>query len=93
MVRQKYNSEFNYDSQINYFAAVEIGPVNIARNFCRALRWKEETKQICCSSGIVRLNSIQQPPESLISLLYGERDQSQHYPNNIRCYMKIISYL
>ncbi|GFX87317.1 uncharacterized protein TNCV_3368871 [Trichonephila clavipes] len=52
----------------------------------RTLRWKDESKEICCSSGKVRLDSFQQPPEPLKSLLCGEHEQSQHFLNNIRCY-------
>lgn len=84
--REKHNSGFNYDAQINYSAASEIGPMNVCCNYCKALRWKDESKAICCSSGKVRLNSIQQPPEPLKSLLCGEHDQSQHFLNNIRHY-------
>ncbi|GFQ85411.1 ATP-dependent DNA helicase [Trichonephila clavata] len=60
--------------------------MNVCCNYCKALRWKNESKGICCSSGKVRLDSIQQPPEPLKSLLCGEHDQSQHFLNNIRRY-------
>ncbi|GFR04448.1 DDE_Tnp_IS1595 domain-containing protein [Trichonephila clavata] len=66
--REKYNSGFNYDTQINYSAASEIGPMNVCCNYCKALRWKDESKGIWCSSGKVRLDSIQKPPELLWAL-------------------------
>ncbi|GFV80811.1 hypothetical protein TNCV_1901261 [Trichonephila clavipes] len=81
---EKYNSGgFNYNSQINYSDASEIGPMNACFNYCKALRWKEESKGICCSSGKVRLDSFQQP---LRSLLCGEHEPSQYFLNNIRRY-------
>ncbi|GFW74562.1 hypothetical protein TNCV_2414611 [Trichonephila clavipes] len=66
--REKYNSGFNYDSQINYSVESETCLMNVGLQV--------ESKGMCGSSGKVRLDSIQQP---LKSSLCGEKDPSKGY--------------
>ena len=83
---QKNNSGFSYVPEIDYEQESNIGPMDTVCTFCQALKWRKESKGLCCSSGKVRLELIQEPPEPLKSLLTGQHEFSKHFLGKIRCY-------
>ncbi|GFW72348.1 hypothetical protein TNCV_703851 [Trichonephila clavipes] len=65
-----YNPIYDYESNILF----DIGRLSNVCLKCSALKWKEETPDMCCSSGKVKL-----PPEPLCSLLKSETAQSKDF--------------
>lgn len=50
------------------------------------MKWQKETNGMCCSSGKVHIEVLQNPPEMLKKLLNGDHPQSKHFLDNIRSY-------
>ncbi|GBP60482.1 hypothetical protein EVAR_37518_1 [Eumeta japonica] len=81
----KHLSGLNYDSKINYSndKIVNLGP-RIPCSWCHALKWKDETQGMCCSSGKVQLPKLGSYPEPLHSLLTHQDQLSEHFLKNAR---------
>ncbi|XP_060846341.1 uncharacterized protein LOC132926006 [Rhopalosiphum padi] len=64
----------NYDFTIDYKndPMVTLGAMSIVCQYCLALKWKDESKGMCCSNGKNKLVEICPPPEPLNSLLTGD---------------------
>ena len=88
----KVNSAMNYDSLIDYKndPMVSIGTMSDVCQFCSALKWKDESKGICCSLGKVKLEEMLPPPEPLYSLLSGDHPKSKLFMRNIRRYNNVF---
>ncbi|XP_055910503.1 uncharacterized protein LOC129944866 [Eupeodes corollae] len=85
-----YNSflrlAFEYDPAIQYYAhlKVVIGAMDKECPHCKALKFKNETPGMCCSSGKVQLPAIETPPEPLNGLLIGTDPDSNLFLKSIR---------
>lgn len=79
----KYTSKsaLNYNPNIAYRSdpLVDCGSANIVCSHCKALKWKGESKGMCCQDGKVKLESIREPPEPLLSLLNGQHQLSSTF--------------
>ncbi|XP_043468040.1 uncharacterized protein LOC122502180 [Leptopilina heterotoma] len=84
--QEKVNSGFSYNPLIEYSQAANIGNMDNVCNHCRALRWTNESKGICCSSRKISLPPILEAPEPLRSLLDGHHYKSKSFLRNIRSY-------
>ncbi|XP_037926298.1 uncharacterized protein LOC119661154 [Hermetia illucens] len=80
---------FYYDSNIYYSVhpSVVIGKMDEICMYCSALKFKNETPGICCTSGKVKLPELHPPPEPLSTLLSGVTPESKHFLQNIRKYI------
>ncbi|CAH0663696.1 unnamed protein product [Spodoptera exigua] len=82
----KEGSGFMYNVAINYAAYGNIGALEEVCAHCQARKWKGKPNGMCCASGKVRLDSMQDPPDLLRVLLNGEHPKSSHFLKNIRAY-------
>jgi len=82
------NAAFFYDPEIPYHdhSFLDIGEMKVICGHCDALKWKGESKGMCCSGGKIKISLLEEPPEPLISLLAGNSLQSQDFMKNIRLY-------
>ncbi|CAH0697151.1 unnamed protein product [Spodoptera exigua] len=84
----KEGSGFMYNVAINYAAYGNIDWC-LRRSVCSlpsTQMEKGEPNGMCCASGKVRLDSMQDPPDLLRVLLNGEHPKSSHFFKNIRAY-------
>ncbi|KAI8430431.1 hypothetical protein MSG28_000708 [Choristoneura fumiferana] len=65
---------------------VSIGKMSCKCQWCNALKWKDETPGVCCSSGKVQLEALCKPSEPLYSLLLDLHPDHKHFIANIRKY-------
>ncbi|PHT96457.1 hypothetical protein BC332_34617 [Capsicum chinense] len=79
-------SAFSYTESLDYAKKAAIGKMCHLCEFCNALKFSDEPKGLCCSSGKVILSSLRPPPEPLQSLLNGEHVESKHFMHQIRAY-------
>ncbi|KAE9540849.1 hypothetical protein AGLY_004094 [Aphis glycines] len=84
----KEYSAMNYDFTIDYKndPMVTLGAMSIVCQYCLALKWKDESKGMCCSNGKIKLVEICPPPEPLNSLLTGDHPKHGEFKRNIRRY-------
>ncbi|KAH9630148.1 hypothetical protein HF086_004854 [Spodoptera exigua] len=66
----KEGSGFMYNVAINYAAYGNIGALEEVCAHCQARKWKGEPNGMCCASGKVRLDSMQDPPDLLWSRVH-----------------------
>jgi hypothetical protein len=82
---KKENSDINYDPSISneddYI--VSIGTMSVVCEHCLELKFKDESKDVCCLQGKVKLEEILPPPEPLHSLLTGDHPKSKKFIYNI----------
>lgn len=86
----KEKSAFNYSPIVDYKNSrhIKIGLMNKLSNFCDALKWSAESLGLCCSNGKIKLKSIEDPPEPLRSLIFGENiTKSKSFLTAIRKYI------
>ena len=70
-----------------------LGKMNIICDKCLALKWKGETKGLCCLDGKIQLAPLQPPPDSIFKLLTKvDPDTKQPYINKIRAYNQILAF-
>ncbi|XP_074106305.1 uncharacterized protein LOC141532045 [Cotesia typhae] len=83
----KYLSGFKYNCQVNYSndKIINLGPRSPC-TWCRALKWKDETRGMCCSGGKVQLSKLGPGPEPLHSLLTHQHPMSEHFLCNVLKY-------
>ncbi|GFX36395.1 uncharacterized protein TNCV_3671501 [Trichonephila clavipes] len=81
-------SAFHYDSNNDYslHQNVVIGKMDKICMYCSALKFKNETRGMCCASGKVKLPELHSPPEPLSTFLSGVTRVSKHFLENIRKY-------
>ncbi|XP_043474431.1 uncharacterized protein LOC122506366 [Leptopilina heterotoma] len=84
--QNRFESGFFYDPLINYNEVANIGLMSNVCNFCSALKWVNEAKGMCCSSGKIILPALLDPPEPLRSLLDGNHYNSELFLRNTRKY-------
>jgi hypothetical protein len=70
---------------INYILRRSIVIVKLDKScdFCRALKFKNETPGMCCAGGKVKLPELNLPPEPISTLVSGGTSQSKHFLVNI----------
>lgn len=54
--------------------------------YCKALKFKGETKGLCCANGKIKLPQLEEQPEPLKFLLAGYTAESKHFLSDIRKY-------
>ena len=72
-------------------ARYTIGQMNIACNFCQALRFPQESMN-CCHNGKVTLAPLAPYPEAFHSLLTRNDDQAKNFRQNIRNYNSAMAF-
>ncbi|GFW35422.1 retrovirus-related Pol polyprotein from transposon TNT 1-94 [Trichonephila clavipes] len=79
---------FHYDSNNDYslHPNVVIGKIDKVCMYCSALKFKNETRGMCCASGKFKLPELYSPPEPLSTFLSGVTRVSKHCLENIRKY-------
>ena len=83
-----FMSAFQYNCNYNYSAKLKlaIGEMTVRCIFCNALRYKKESKGICCSNGSVKLPELTELPEELKNLLHENSPFFKHFLDNVRYY-------
>ena len=71
----KYNVEIDYSSQ----QIIAIGPMNVACQYCKAFKFKNEADGLCCASGQAKLMPLVPSPEPLHPLVSGNGPDSKHF--------------
>ncbi|XP_065356368.1 uncharacterized protein LOC135950766 [Calliphora vicina] len=86
--RVKLNSAFEYNPEINYEKdkIIDLGKMSHRCSYCNALKWKEESVGLCCSSGKVQLDPLEKLPDLLDSLIMDRHPDHKHFVDNIRKY-------
>jgi len=76
-----YRAAFNYNVEINYSSQqiVAVGPMNVACQYCKAFKFKNEADGLCCVSGQDKLTPLVPPPEPLHSLVSGNGPDSKYF--------------
>ena len=79
---------FRYDPTKSYdgHPLLDIGQMTDVCPYCNAFKWSGEAPGMCCSSGMVKLPTLEPPPEPLESLMSGTTTRSKHFLENIRKY-------
>lgn len=82
------NIGFNYDATIEYenLPQIYIGKMSIMCEYCNALRFVGETKNMCCSSGKVSINQNEELPQPLQSLINNTHEKSKLFLPLLRKY-------
>lgn len=75
-------SNFFFDN-ISTHPHVSIGEMNAMCVYCKARKFPKEPPGMCCSSGRVILQPLNDPPEPLLSLMTGASHESKHFLTNI----------
>lgn len=77
---------FQYDPSIDYSShtKIAIGDMDKVCQHCHALKFKNETPGMCCSSGKLVLPVLNLPPDPLKSLMSGTDADSKLFLNKIR---------
>ena len=66
--------------------ATSVGSLNIVCQYCSTLKWKDESKGICCSNGEIKRDDIIVSPDPLKSLTDGNHPKHTEFIRNIRLY-------
>jgi hypothetical protein len=79
---------FQYDPSYDYglHRKVTISKIDKVCEFCRAKKIRTEPPGMCCSNGKVKLDTLNPPPEPLLSYMSGRTSESKHVLQNIRRY-------
>ncbi|GFT54617.1 uncharacterized protein NPIL_359641, partial [Nephila pilipes] len=86
---QPYNRlAFRYNLGEDYSLSrhVLIVTMTVVCPYCKALKFRGETKGMCCAAGKIKLPQFREPPEPLKTLLAGYTAESKHFLSNIRKY-------
>lgn len=78
----KYNNQYDYSLHPD----VIISKMKFKCKHCQALKFKDESKGLCCKNGQVILPKLLDPPKQLIEYVSGDSDTSLHFLRNIRKY-------
>lgn len=77
-----YNPTINYTEEIS----ITIGSITIVCRYCRALKFPNESKGLCCAGGKIKLPALSKPPEPFNTLMSGAGNESKHFLKNIQQY-------
>lgn len=79
---------YNYEASQDYFndTNLQIGNLTHECEHCKARKFVNETKGLCCSNGKVKLEDLKPLPSTLMELLTRKHKLSSHFFNNIRIY-------
>ena len=77
---------YNKNTDYNNYQRISIGQMNVICKFCKAKRFKNESKGICCKQGKVQIETLEEPPYPLNDLLFNRSPDSKLFFNNIRNY-------
>jgi hypothetical protein len=82
-----------YYSTIDYrnYLAISVGSPTIVCQYYLALKWKEESKGICCSNGEIKLDDKVAPPDPLKSLIDENYPKHTEFIRNIRRYNNVYA--
>ena len=88
-----YRAAFNYNVEIDYSSQqiVAIRPINVACQYCKAFKFKNEADGLCCASGQVKLTPLVPPLGPLHSLVFGNGPDSKHFLTHIQEYDNCFS--
>lgn len=78
----QYNKLYDY----SLHPEIQIGEMIYECKKCQALKFKNESKNMCCSDGKVNLTPLIEPPKPLCEYVSGNTQQSKHFLRNIRKY-------
>ena len=78
----QYHPVKNYDG----LSLLHIGQMTDLCPYYNAFKWSGEAPGMSCSSGKVKLPTLEPPPEPLESLMSGTTTRSKHFLENIRKY-------
>lgn len=80
----------------------DLGPMNVACRHCGALHWMDERVSpstefaplfgMCCNSGKVQLNDLNDPPQLLRRLLTGADAQAQEFRSHVTQYNAALAF-
>ncbi|GFT25480.1 uncharacterized protein NPIL_529371 [Nephila pilipes] len=79
---QPYNRlAFRYNLGEDYSLSrhVLIGTMMVVCPYCKALKFREEIKGMCCAAGKIKLPQLREPPEPLKILFAGYTAESKHF--------------
>ncbi|GFT80459.1 uncharacterized protein NPIL_506111 [Nephila pilipes] len=88
-VYQPYNRlAFRYNPGEDYSLSrhVLIGTMMVVCPYCKALKFREEIKGMCCAAGKIKLPQLRKPPEPLKIVFAGYIAESKHFLSNIKKY-------
>ena len=80
------NIAFDYDPEETYPDVSNIGRMDNICVYCNALKFRNETKGVCCNSGKVVTEAFPELPRFLQDLISGDTERSTHFLDNIRQY-------
>jgi len=83
-----FRAAFSYDpTSFEEEERYNIGSLpSMTCQYCRAYRFRDKKKSMCCSEGTVDLTPFLSPPQPLASLLDGDHEELRHFLANIRLY-------
>uniref|UniRef100_A0A2S2P8B2 Uncharacterized protein n=1 Tax=Schizaphis graminum TaxID=13262 RepID=A0A2S2P8B2_SCHGA len=88
---------FNYDCSdvFNNDHRISIAHIllDIECKFCKALKFQDESDNMCCGKGKINLPNLTTPEEPLSTYLSGTTIESKHFLSNIRKYNYSIYYI
>ena len=77
---------YNIDDPWPSVSPSDVGACDVVCDHCHALRWKGETKGMCCRNGAVQLPPLLEPPSPLWLLLNDTTSEAKNFRTNIRKY-------
>ena len=77
---------YNIDEPWPSVRSSDVGACDVVCDHCHALRWKGETKGMCCRNGAVQLPPLLEPPSPLWLLLNDTTSEAKKFRTNIRKY-------
>ena len=87
--KELFKGAFNYDKAFKYneHKQVAIGLINhVVCRHCHALKFKGETKEMCCGIGKVTIGPLTTPPEPLKTLFDANTPLAKHFRKYSRTY-------
>ena len=88
VLRRRRNGRFRYtiDEPWPLVLPSDVGACDVVCDHCHALRWKGETKGMCCRNGAVQLPPLTLPPPELWALLNDTTTEAKKFRTNILKY-------
>ena len=77
------NIAFDYDPNEEYPDVSNIGRMDQRCVHCNALKFRTETKGVCCNNGKVVTEAFPELPQFLQDLISGDSERSSHFLDNI----------
>lgn len=78
-VKQPKHHAFNYDARNAYedLPEIRIGKISIECQYCKAMRFVGESKNMCCSSGRISMPQNERLPQPLLNLINNTHPKSK----------------